>query len=159
MSATWRPAQPDEDDAIVALVRRLYDEDPSPEPVPDASTRRTLAALRAEPWRGRVVVLAEVSRLLGYSLLVSYWSNELGGETCEIDELYVVPEERGRGHATQLLEALAQGGDLWGRPAAAWCLQVTADNARARALYERLGFVASANRLMIRRARRLAAAD
>jgi len=153
----WRRAQAGDDDAVVALAHALYSEDPSPEPVPDTHTRRTLLALRDEPSRGQVVVLAEGERLLGYALLVSYWSNELGGATCEIDELFVAPEARGRGHASALLDALARGSELWGRPTVALCLQVTADNARARALYERHDFAASDNRLMIRRARGAAA--
>src|SRR5512139_4040193 len=110
MGSGWRLAALDEDDVVVMLVRRLYSEDPSPEPVPDAHTRATLAALRAEPLRGRTVVLECDGAIAGYAFLVSYWSNELGGETCEIDELYVVPEARGAGHATTLLDSLAEGG-------------------------------------------------
>ncbi|NUP09293.1 MAG: GNAT family N-acetyltransferase [Polyangiaceae bacterium] len=147
----WRLAAADEDEAIVALAHQLYAEDPSPEPVPDDHTRRTLAALRKEPLRGRAVVLASGDRIVGYSLLVSYWSNELGGETCEIDELYVAPDARGGGHGSSLLRMLADGCELWPRPAVALCLQVTPDNERARSLYRRLGFTDNKNTMMRRR--------
>ncbi|MBI4955992.1 MAG: GNAT family N-acetyltransferase [Myxococcales bacterium] len=153
MAATWRPARPDEDEAVMALVRLLYAEDPSPEAVPDAHTRRTLEAFRASPLRGRVVVLDDGAGVAGYALLASFWSNELGGETCEVDELYVAAPLRGRGHATRLLRELAAGSELWGSRPAAVCLQVTADNRRARALYRRLGFVESKNTFMVLRSR------
>jgi ribosomal protein S18 acetylase RimI-like enzyme len=74
-------------------------------------------------------------------LLISFWSNELGGEVCNIDELFVAPEYRGRGVATALLERLAEGEEsLWPVRPAALALEVTPQNERARALYERLGF-------------------
>jgi ribosomal protein S18 acetylase RimI-like enzyme len=77
----------------------------------------------------------------GYALLIGFWSNELGGEICEVDELYVVPERRNRGYGSSLFTAITQG-DLWPGPTAAIVLGVTPDNAAARWLYERLGFTA-----------------
>ena len=136
----WRDATPADDDAIVALVGQLYAEDPSPTPVPGSHTLATLARLRAEPVRGRVVVLEVDEQLEGYAFLISFWSNELGGEVCEIDELYVSRAARGQGHSTRLLDGLASRTLPWFRDAVALALEVTAANARARRLYERLGF-------------------
>lgn len=136
----WRPAHPADDDAIAALSLALYAEDPSAYPVGAAQTRRTLAALRAEPGRGRAVVLDRGAAVAGYALLVAFWSNELGGEVCVIDELYVPPAHRGQGWATRLIEDLAAGRGPWPTRPVALALEVTAGNARARALYERLGF-------------------
>ena len=73
-------------------------------------------------------------------LLVSYWSNELGGEVCAIDELYVAPSARSRGWGSHLIEALAAGSGLGFAGTVALALGVAPGNARARALYERLGF-------------------
>jgi GNAT superfamily N-acetyltransferase len=146
----WRDAIASDDDAIVALVRALYDEDPSPVPVPDSHARATLARLRAEPTRGRAVVLELDGKLRGYAFLISFWSNELGGEVCEIDELYVAGDARGQGHSTRLLDGLATRTLPWFRDAVAFALEVTADNARARRLYERLGFKAH-NQSFVRR--------
>jgi len=66
--------------------------------------------------------------------------NELGGEVCNIDELFVAPQYRGRGLATALFGSLTEGDpSLWPtKPALA--LEVSLQNERARALYERLGF-------------------
>jgi len=74
-------------------------------------------------------------------LLISFWSNELGGEVCEVDELFIVPEHRNQGYGTLLFAAIARG-DLWSASFVAIALGVTPDNARARRLYERLGFTA-----------------
>ena len=136
----WRLASPADDDAIVAMSLALYREDPSAYSVDAAQVRRTLERLRAEPARGRAVVLDVAGQPAGYALLIAFWSNELGGEVCTIDEIYVQPAHRGHGAATRLVEALAAGRGPWpGRPVAL-ALEVTAANTRARALYERLGF-------------------
>ena len=137
----WRVASIDDDESVVAMCMALNAEDPGPAPVLPQQMRRTLAALREKPIRGRAVVCDIAGDAVGYALLISFWSNELGGEVCTIDELFVLPEHRGRGLATVLIQRLA-GGDrsLWPAGAVALALEVSADNERARALYERLGF-------------------
>jgi ribosomal protein S18 acetylase RimI-like enzyme len=134
----WRAATPADDDAIVQSSLALYVEDPSPERVDDAQVRRTLVALRGEPLRGRAVVLDVGGDVCGHAFLIAFWSNELGGDVCTIDELYVAPRARNAGHATALLEALARGQLYPG--AVALQLEVTPQNAKALALYQRLGF-------------------
>jgi len=136
----WRDARADEDAQVEALCLGLYAEDPSPEAVGPGHIRRTLAALRAEPGRGRVVVLDLGAGPVGYALLIRFWSNELGGEICVIDELFVAPAARGQGHAGVLFAALERGAGPWPGVPAALALEVTPDNLRAQALYRRLGF-------------------
>jgi GNAT superfamily N-acetyltransferase len=135
----WRPARGDEDDLVVTMCLALNREDPG-EPVAEPQVRRTLAAFRAEPVRGRAVVAEVDGAVVGYALLVSFWSNEYGGEICAVDELYVAPSHRGRGISTSLFDAILRDQSLFGGRPVALELEVTPDNARARALYERLGF-------------------
>lgn len=78
---------------------------------------------------------------IGLRIAHRFWSNELGGNICEVDELFVVPEYRSQGFGKSLFEAIAQG-DLWPTPIIGMALGVTPDNVRARRLYERLGFAA-----------------
>jgi GNAT superfamily N-acetyltransferase len=137
----WRPATERDDDVVVELCLRLYEEDPGPLPGDGRAMRVTLARLRREPWRGQPVVLDVDQRVLGYALLVAYWSNEFGGEVCAVDELYVARDFRGRGHGAALIQAVERG-DVWPSPLAAIALGVTPGNARARRLYEKLGFAA-----------------
>lgn len=135
----------------------LYVEDPSPETVTVASSLRTLARLRDEPVRGTAMVLEDDGGVAGYALLASFWSNELGGVICVVDELYVAPPHRGRGLATWFVGELARATAPWVpagfREAVALELEVTPHNARARALYERLGFAPKKNAVLRRRAR------
>jgi GNAT superfamily N-acetyltransferase len=137
----WRLAIESDDDVLVELCRGLFQEDPGPFPADARNMYGTLLTLRREPWRGRAVVLEIDGRVVGYALLVAYWSNELGGEVCAVDELYVARAFRGRGSGAALFEALERD-DVWPTPFVAIALGVTPGNARARRLYERLGFAA-----------------
>ena len=136
----WRIARPADDDAIVEMCAQLNQEDPGPRPVPPDHMRATLAVLRGDPSRGRAVVLEIEQQPAGYALLIAFWSNELGGEVCEIDELFVVPEHRSQGHGQSLVTLVAER-TLWPTPVVAIALVVT-PGTRARHLYERLGFAA-----------------
>ena len=136
----WRLATPGDHEAIVTMCLALNREDPGPRPVGAAQVRRTLEAFEAEPVRGRAVVLEEEGAPAGYALLVSFWSNELGGEVCNVDELWVAPPLRGRGRASALLRSLMAGQGPWPAVPVAIELEVSPENPRARALYEALGF-------------------
>lgn len=61
-----------------------------------------------------------------------------------VDGIFVAPEARGRGVGSRLIEALAQ--EARSRGHAEIRLEVIDENPRARALYERRGFVAAGRR-------------
>jgi GNAT superfamily N-acetyltransferase len=94
-----------------------------------------------------VVVFEAEGRIVGYALLINFWSNEYGGIVLNIDELYVVPERRGAGTGTAFLNYLAAGhpGDC-----VALKLEVLPYNRRALRLYEKLGFEKSDRDFLIR---------
>lgn len=129
----WRPATPLDDEKIIEMCVALNLEDPGPKPVPPEHTRRTLAELRKNPARGQAWVCG--ADPCGYAFLIHFWSNELGGEICVIDEVYVKPEARGNGAGRALFTRL-----LTEKKHVALDLEVTPANARARAFYESLGF-------------------
>jgi ribosomal protein S18 acetylase RimI-like enzyme len=147
---TWRQARPKDDDAIVEMSMALYAEDPPARPVVAAQIRATLEMFREQPVRGRVVVLDCGEASVGYAFLVSFWSNELGGEICTIDELFIEPAWRGRGFGSTLLASLESDRTLWPRRPVAFELEVSPDNDRARGLYERVGYRVKRNRTMRR---------
>jgi GNAT superfamily N-acetyltransferase len=146
-SSPWRPAAEPDFGRIIEMNASLDAEDPSETtPFDRAMMRRTLTELMVNPVRGAVAVLELSGRQCGYALLISFWSNEFGGEICAVDELYVEPEFRGRGFATQFINDLASGESrVWPRRTAMIAVEAYRTNPRAKALYERLGFKASPN--------------
>jgi GNAT superfamily N-acetyltransferase len=145
---SWRACRGDEHEGIAVLMLALYEEDPAPTPMTRTRGIGTLQRLAQEPSRGLALAYDRGQGLEGYALLCSFWSNELGGEVCIVDELYVVPAARRLGAATGLLEGLVRGHWPWFQAAVAVELEVTPANTKARALYERLGFAAYKNALM-----------
>lgn len=111
--------------------------------------RRTLSCFRATPQRGQALALEVGGQVSGYALLSALWSNELGGEVCLVDELYVAPPLRGHRHATQLLDALGERRVPFAATACALLIETTPKNDRARRLYERVGF--SGRNVLLRR--------
>jgi GNAT superfamily N-acetyltransferase len=146
-SSLWRLATREDFDRIVEMNERLNEEDPSETmPFDRAMMRRTLTEITVNPIRGAAAILDRGGELCGYALLISFWSNEFGGEICAIDELYVEPKYRGRGFATQFVEILASRDNaLWSRRAVMIAVEAYRTNPRAKVLYERLGFKASPN--------------
>jgi GNAT superfamily N-acetyltransferase len=133
---------------VLTMMRSLYSEDQAASPVDPSRFPRTIEFLVAEPSRGRIVLFSENGILRGYALLIPYWSNEFGGTILFVDELFVVPEARNRGIGRSFFRFLEEQ-----RPceAVALALEVSPGNARARRLYESLGFEVRANSLLTRR--------
>src|SRR3954471_12161510 len=146
--AVWRLARADEDDALVEMSLALYGDAAAELGVGAPQVYATLETFRREPLRGRALVLEVEGQLAGVCLLASFWSNEIGGEVCVVDELYVTPAYRARGYATALLESLRTDRSLWPRPPVAFELEVSPHNPGARRLYERLGFREKQNATM-----------
>ncbi len=147
----WRLATPADDAPLLQLWAALNAEDVADAPPPLAHMQRSLAMLRQQPQRGRFVVLEVAAQVVGYALLVAFWSTEQGGEVCVIDELYVCPPQRGQGHAARLLADLQAGcvpPSVWPVRPAALELEVSPTNRAAQRLYLRLGFAPVRNALL-----------
>ena len=84
-------------------------------------------------------LLAKVGDLaLGVANIAFAWTLEHGGKSAWLDELYMLPEYRGRGIGTALLEeAIAQAHDAG---CAAVDLEVDENHHKAENLYQREGF-------------------
>jgi GNAT superfamily N-acetyltransferase len=75
---------------------------------------------------------------IGVAYLSFTWTLEHGGKSAWLEELYVVPERRGAGVGTQLLERTL--GEARARGCHAVDVEVEASHARAAKLYARAGF-------------------
>ena len=131
-----RSAEPSDLEAVRELVDALYREDPSPRAVA-GHIDLTFNELRSSPNRGVILLCMKGSQAVGYLTLISYWSNEYGGNVVFLDEFYLEPEVRGAGLGESCLRAI-----IALRPfnAVGLQLETSPGNARARKLYERVGF-------------------
>lgn len=68
-------------------------------------------------------------------LLAKTWSQEAGGLTVWIEEIYVTPPHQGKGQGRAFFQFLREH-----VPAARFRLETEAGNVRAKALYKREGF-------------------
>jgi len=142
----FRPVKRADYSELRAMIHELYREDPSTKPISDKKISKTLTELRNRPERGQIIVLEDGKTLVGYSILIPYWSNEYGGNILHVDELYVKPDYRGRGVATSFLKQLARTE----HDAVALQLEVTPSNTRAMNYYHKLGFRKTKNSHLIR---------
>jgi GNAT superfamily N-acetyltransferase len=128
----------------------LYQEDPPGMKMNAEKFDRTFQEFTNKPEKGRVIVFAREHLIVGYAIIVFFWSNEYGGDLIEVDELFVHQDYRGRGVATTFFGWLEK---TWERKVVALALQVTPANDRAFNFYQRLGFESSCNHHLIKKAR------
>ncbi len=127
-------------EVVSGMIAAFYGEAGGGESMNAGMIERTFRQLAAHPDYGSVMVFEADGQLVGYALLVNFWSNEYGGLILTIDELYVVPPLRNRGIGTAFIRHLA-GSNL--PDCVALRLEVLPYNRRALRLYEKIGFVKS----------------
>jgi ribosomal protein S18 acetylase RimI-like enzyme len=137
--ARIRRARPRDGAALVELQREFYREDRIAHAPVNA---RALHRLLRSPRAGVVWVIesgAGASRSpIGYLVLTIGYSLERGGRDSFIDELYVRPQQRGRGLGALAIATAEVAARRLGVRAVH--LEVDTGNERARRLYERSGF-------------------
>jgi GNAT superfamily N-acetyltransferase len=102
------------------------------------SLAHALGELLSDPSKGLCLVVRESGQIVGLAAISLAWTLEHGGKSAWLDELYVLPECRGRGVGRALLgQAVAAARELG---CAAMDLEVDRDHSRAERLYRRAGF-------------------
>lgn len=134
----FRAARPDDNDAILALMRVYYEEDGYP--FDEDVARATLTALVTQPALGAVWVAtpAEDGAVVGYIAVALGFSLEFGGRDAFIDEICMRDDWRGQGLGKEGVEIAldyCRANDV-----RAVHLEVERHRTPARRLYERLGF-------------------
>ncbi len=125
---------------VSGMIKGLYSEDPSGKTMTDEKIQSTFAQFEDHPDKGTIMVFEKDGRTVGYAILVNYWSNEYGGSILFLDELYVVPSERGSGIGSEFIGYLKEK-RLCG--SVAILLEVHPDNINANNFYKREGFRSS----------------
>jgi len=137
MTISYRNFEIADTPAVSQLMFSLYNEDPGDKPMNSGKIKKTIAFLTENPERGSIVVFDKEGAVVGYAILINYWSNEFGGNIVIIDELYVKKGYRSRGTGSRFIEFLKNRES--GRSVALQ-LEVSPENEKACRLYSRLGF-------------------
>lgn len=132
------------DETIVTqYIKNLFEEDPTPQGMSNAKIKRTIRTLLKQKEKGTIFVFEIGKEIIGYSILINFWSNEYGGNIVYIDELFVRKEWRGKGVATKFIQYLAKKRI---NNAVSLFLEVTPQNKKAEELYKRLRFEVHKNK-------------
>ena len=122
--------------AYLQMAHDFYRSDACDHVIPDENIEKTAdAVLNGNPYAA--IYICEVNgETAGYVLLALTWSQEGGGFTVWVDELYLLPQFRGQGLATEMFRQLPK---LYPETTR-FRLEAAPDNHRAIALYRRLGY-------------------
>ena len=130
---------------VQRLMDALYRHDPNVSHLrPDIS--RTYHELQTRPDKGLLVSFRLDGSMVGYAILIFFWSNEFGGDVIEIDELCVDSSHRGSGIASKFFAWVESKYP----DRAGLSLQVATHNPGARKLYEKMGFKPSRDNHMVK---------
>jgi len=142
----FRPYRDDDFPELERMILALYQEDPPGQKMSRQKILRTVRELSAHPEKGGITLAQAGDQVVGYAIVIRYWSNEYGGDIACIDELYVKPAWRGLGIGASWFDQIAGSGDY-----RALLLETTPANQRAREFYVRQGFGPMSNRRLFKR--------
>jgi GNAT superfamily N-acetyltransferase len=140
-------ATPEDAEALLGMMERFYAEERYPFDRARASS--ALAPLLADPSKGRVWILRQEGRPVGYIVLTLGWSLEYLGRDAFVDELFIDPSCRGRGLSKLALRTLEDA--CRALSVGALHLEVERGNVPAMELYRNWGFADSGRLLMTKR--------
>jgi ribosomal protein S18 acetylase RimI-like enzyme len=118
-------------------------------PYTESEKRLTLEELFERTTAGRIYLIDKNEKIVGYVFLSFYFSLEFGGSTAFIDELFVLPRDRGQGIGSKVINLVEQ--KCMELNLKAIHLESERTNERAIALYSKLGFVDHNRRLMTKK--------
>jgi len=118
-------------------------------PYTESEKRLTLEELFERTTAGRIYLIDKNEKIVGYVFLSFYFSLEFGGSTAFIDELFVLPRDRGQGIGSRVIHLVEQ--KCLELNLKAIHLESESTNERAIELYLKLGFVDYHRRLMTKK--------
>lgn len=123
-------------DALHRLLQEQFGEHDICLPADDL--KRAVAEVLAREDLGLFLVAREGGQVVGMAAISWVWTLEHGGRSAWLDELYVLPEHRGRGLGAALVARVED--EVRALGCAALDLEVDEEHRRAERLYERAGF-------------------
>jgi GNAT superfamily N-acetyltransferase len=130
-------ARDDIESAVTLLTAQLHEHEIASD---EQELRAVVEAVIADARHGFMLLAEQHRQVSGIAYVASHLSAEHGGIVGWLEELYVVPEQRGRGVGSVLLKEITQTVQKLGWRALE--LEVVAGHERAVPLYERHGFQA-----------------
>jgi ribosomal protein S18 acetylase RimI-like enzyme len=145
MDVEFKPYHETDHADLSEMIFSLYREDPEGEPISEQKIEATVAESVKHPEKVAVYMIKKDYKNIGCAILVTFWSNERGGNILTIDELYIKKNYRDSGTATKFLSFVEHFENI-----VALQLETTPSNQRAFALYKRLGFTPVQNTHLIK---------
>jgi ribosomal protein S18 acetylase RimI-like enzyme len=130
---------------FLQMIKSLYIEDPDGDKMTDEKIEKTIVYLHLHKDHGKIILLKQSNIIVGYAIIINYWSNEYGGIIFYIDELYIKSEFRGQGIGTGFIKNLI---NKRYNNCTAIFLEVIPSNERAYNLYAKIGFKPHKNRII-----------
>jgi ribosomal protein S18 acetylase RimI-like enzyme len=124
-------------DDLLGMIKSLYSEDPSCKKMNDKKIDKTIIYLQSHPDNGRIIMINNGDLILGYAIIVYFWSNEYGGLVLLLDELFIREEFRNKGIGSSFIKNLIS--TETGKSRAIF-LEVIPSNIRAMEFYQKSGF-------------------
>lgn len=122
---------------ISILIQKLYEEDSFGKKITAQKIDKTIKELFLHPEKGSIFVIIANDLIIGYALIIYYWSNEYGGNIINLDELYILPQYRRKKIGTNFINYLIKNKI---NSSFAIQLEVTQNNKIAKKFYDKLGF-------------------
>lgn len=134
---TVRKPGPEDKEEVLAMMAEFYRSDAVLRTVPQSNFEKTWELLLSGERAADAYLAEQDGEAAGYALLSLGWSNEAGGLTVWLEEIYIRPQFRGAGAGRQLIARVFH--DYAGR-AVRFRLETEESNGGARKLYRSLGF-------------------
>ena len=132
---SFRELRPDEKELYFDYVDRFYHSDAVEAPVPVSHYEATFKELMRSDDYLKCYIFEQDGAPCGFALLSKTFSQEAGGASVTIEEIFIDGEHRGKGLATEFFEFLKAKDNI-----SRLRIEVESDNEGARRLYERMGF-------------------
>jgi len=132
-----RPIEEKDRAKYLSMAHKFYHSDAVLQSVPDSYFEKTFDQILVNSPFVLGYILEKNGKTCGYALLARSWSQEAGGEVIWLEELFVLPEARGKGLGNEFLDFLHASFE---NTVKRFRLEVEEENTGAIRLYKQKGF-------------------